>query len=244
MKLIDFDGLFDEKLAVYMEENNETFYEYVPLKYLEEPETDEGGYLVYRPGYLAPGNMISADCKNPELAMKFMDFVSFQDEAKCSFLHGIKGVNWDWADPEETDPEVPNVKVLDDGQAFFQGVYTWGRNASGLSIGRHEVASGAETEWMQYGQDSWHVTFVEIIENAKFPDEVVTDFGFSVEEREQYTSLKSLITQYISEARAKFGTGVWDPNNDADWNSYLSELEAIGLQEYLGICQSGYDKMK
>ena len=61
---------------------------------------------------------------------------------------------------------------------------------------------------------------------------------------EFYNSHKTVFADYIKEALAKFATGVWDPNNDADWNTYLSELESMGLSEYLATAQEGYTKFR
>ena len=73
-----------------------------------------------------------------------------------------------------------------------------------------------------------------------FPEERVRDFKFTAEQMEFYNSNKTIFKDYVNESLAKFGTGVWDPNSDADWNTYLTELEALGLSKYIETCQEGY----
>ena len=55
--------------------------------------------------------------------------------------------------------------------------------------------------------------------------------------------VKTPLLQYVEEARALFVTGVMDPTNDADWESYLSNLESIGMSEYVAAAQSAFDRM-
>jgi len=38
-------------------------------------------------------------------------------------------------------------------------------------------------------------------------------------------------------------TNTLDPNNDTDWNNYLSNLEAQGMSDWLAVAQSAYTRM-
>ena len=53
---------------------------------------------------------------------------------------------------------------------------------------------------------------------------------------------QKLLLQYVEEARALFVTGTMDPTSDADWQTYLSNLEAQGMNELLAAAQSAYDR--
>ena len=234
-------GIIVGHSSVFMNAENATFYEYVPLEPIYEAETEEGGYLVTRAGVVYNGSQITTDCENPEVAIRFIDFI-YRDETTATFRHGIKGTNWDWINPEETDDTVKNIKVLDDGQAFFQGVYTWCGNTSTIFTNNNYLNGGAAgTEWLQYELDCEY-EFESWMADAKAPAEIARDFTFTAEEQEIYNSNKTVFKDYINEALAKFGTGVWDPNNDADWNTYLSELDSLGLETYVSTVQSGYTK--
>ena len=152
-------------------------------------------------------------------------------------------MNWDWVDPNQTARNVKNIQILDDGQAFFAGVYTWCSNTATVFTNNNYLNGGkAATEWLQYELDCEHA-MEEAMPNGNVPEEVVTDIAYNAEEREYYNSVKQVFKDYIMEARAKFGTGVWDPNNDADWQTYLNELEAIGLTDYVANAQGAYTRM-
>ena len=72
---------------------------------------------------------------------------------------------------------------------------------------------------------------------------MVYDLVYTAEELEVVSEVKQLLQDYIAEARALFATGVLDPNNDADWQSYLNNLENQRLSEFLAISQTAYDRM-
>ena len=46
------------------------------------------------------------------------------------------------------------------------------------------------------------------------------------------------------EARALFISGAMDPNSDADWQTYLDNMEANGLSTALEVYQEAYDLIK
>jgi putative aldouronate transport system substrate-binding protein len=234
-------GIFAGHSSVYMNADNKVFYEYEGLEPIYVGETEEGGYLVSRAGVVYEGSQISVDAENLETAIRFVDFI-YRDETTASFRHGIKGTNWDWLDPNETDDNVDNIKVLDDGQAFFQGVWTWGGNTSTIFTNNNYLNGGeAGSEWLKYEQ-KWYREITSWMLDPKQPEEIARDFMFTAEEQEIYNSHQQVFKDYINEGLAKFGTGVWDPNSDADWNNYLAELDALGLETYLGTVQSGYTK--
>ena len=65
---------------------------------------------------------------------------------------------------------------------------------------------------------------------GKSPDEVY-EIYYNADESPIASELKTALKSYLYEARAKFATGLMDPNNDADWNAYIAELENIEITE-------------
>lgn len=220
--------------SVYSNKNSEVLYQYTPLNVLAG-ETELGGYMVNRPGAVYDGNGITTDCENVELAVRFLDFL-YADESVATVRWGEKGVHWDWIDPDNTDSGVKNVKMLADcnaekywGWGYGTAIYT---SANYMNAALRDGVSGHRDK-CQFEIEGWMST-------AKVPEEKVTSFIFTSEQQDNYNSKKQRFTDYINEALAKFGTGVWDPNNDADWNTYLSELETMGLADYVATAQAGY----
>lgn len=223
------------------EANAQSFYDYVPVTALQD-ETGKGGYLVVRPSEIRYPALISADCEDVDLAMQFLD-LCFADDTVATLRHGYKGENWDYADLS-ADRDTCNIKILDDGQAFFDGVTTWGRNTASVQTNYNYMSNGeVDDPWQQNLQDL-KKEYEKQITGRKVPAEIVTDISYNGEEVEEISEYKTLLQDYVQQARAEFATGVKDPANDADWNEYLDKLEAIGLSRYLEIAQAAYSRMK
>ena len=63
------------------------------------------------------------------------------------------------------------------------------------------------------------------------PDTFWESFAFNDEEREFMNSFGSDMQTYVTEMQAKFITG--DASLEDDWDSYVSTLEGIGLEEFM-----------
>lgn len=75
----------------------------------------------------------------------------------------------------------------------------------------------------------------------KTPEETVTTIIYTEEENSAIADIKTTLETYVDESMARFATG--DLDLDKDWDSYLEELEAIGLSQYIEISQTAYDRM-
>ncbi|HML47618.1 MAG TPA: hypothetical protein PKE04_12810, partial [Clostridia bacterium] len=67
-------------------------------------------------------------------------------------------------------------------------------------------------------------------------------FFFEGEELEEYEELYSTMSSYINQCVAEFTVGTMDFNSD--WNTYVSNIEAYGLNRYLELLQKGYEIYK
>ena len=52
--------------------------------------------------------------------------------------------------------------------------------------------------------------------------------------------LKTSLSTYVNENITLFATG---GRSLAEWDAYVQELDAIGLQDYITIMQQAYDRM-
>ena len=66
--------------------------------------------------------------------------------------------------------------------------------------------------------------------------------AYNDEEQVVIDNYEKGLKAYFKEARAQFVSGVMDPNNDADWNNYLAELDTMGLADYIATAESGYHR--
>ena len=71
------------------------------------------------------------------------------------------------------------------------------------------------------------------------PDNIVPKIKYTEEEREKIADMKTVIDAYAYDTAVAFITG----NKPlSEWDSYLQELEKMGLEEYLKVAQTAYDR--
>ena len=78
---------------------------------------------------------------------------------------------------------------------------------------------------------------------APLKEDVFYRTVYNAEEMEIVSEYQTLFKQYVEEARALFVTGTLDPNSDADWQTYLDNLEANGMSDLLKATQDSYARM-
>ena len=93
---------------------------------------------------------------------------------------------------------------------------------------------------MKEGTDNYELAHKLGSYEAVKPKEIITKFAYTVEEEKEATELANVLDSYVREKVALWCTGAADV--DKEWDSYLKELDNIGLQRYLEITQAAYDR--
>ena len=65
---------------------------------------------------------------------------------------------------------------------------------------------------------------------------------FTDDEAETLANIKNSILDQILQMSARWIAG--ESNIDEDWDSYISSLNGVGLDEYISIYQEAYDRYK
>lgn len=63
----------------------------------------------------------------------------------------------------------------------------------------------------------------------------------AVEDAAELSTLQTNVENYVSTSTAEFITGVRDPGDDAQWQSYVDGLTGIGADRYVELWQNAYD---
>lgn len=223
--------------------------EYICIESLTGPEGVN--YSTYVPTVALTGGVITANCKNPEAAFKVADLMCSK-KMSISTRWGEEGVNWDY--PENV-ADIANYKAGVDGWdislvAYNDGAY-WGgtdplsygwrqvgpyvreygiANGSGVDVTREDIYITNTNNGKDLYQKSSHR-----------PEEVIPKLIYTSEEAEVVASIESVLNNYVVENIAFFVTGIKDI--DADWDSYIAELEKIGLSKYIEVVQGAYNRM-
>ena len=237
-------GVVGGMIYLVSEIDNPVTWEYatpvVPLK----AETDKGGYAVYNSSTLTYNTMITSDCEDPDLAFKLLDFFSHPDTIR-RLRYGKLGVGWEECSEGTSAYGYPaNLKILDGSVWSTQNNQTW-HNMAGTIFTRYNIAPYYEedSEGWEGQTDVIYYGVMDAYSKAPVPAEVVYDLLYNAEEADVVADCSQILLDYVKEARALFATGAMDPNNDADWQSYLDALEGQGLSAYTEAAQAAYSRM-
>lgn len=188
---------------------------------------------------------ITRDCKNPEQAFQLGDYLLGYDAFTVG-RYGEPEVDWT-DDPEvcdeylgtyEADGIKPTLVVLNNIWSKPQNKHWQGANPAYLSS---ENAKATSTLGKKSEADSL-VNYT--LEHTKLymphvPDNIVPKIKYTEEEREKIADMKTVIDAYAYDTAVAFITG----NKPlSEWDSYLQELEKMGLEEYLKVAQTAYDR--
>jgi len=230
-------GIWCGHPSLFADVSNPVLKEYTALSSLSDV-TGKGGYTVVRNNALYWSSVITKDCENVELAMKFLDFF-YADETTSRMRFGEKGVDWEESTGKDIYGNDAIISVLNDN-AFFKGAQTWGVNScSVFTYKNYSAISSSETADSALMQGTW-----EVMDSAKLPKEKAEDLYYTAEEYEEKTTYQNQIDSFVYEQRSLFVTGDKDPNNDAQWNEYLSTLSKLGLEKWTKIAQKAYDRIE
>lgn len=195
------------------------------------------------PYLLGPGAfMITSAAENPEIAFKWGD--SFYEwEIETRRVYGIQGVDWDYV------AEGSGIIALN-GEPACRVLMT----PYGQLTNNHWFETGPEYLSAQFRlcesfdrqNIASYFSFIledETIRNyfpyAADPEIVVPRITLSEEDAAESGELWSGIDSFANQMFAQFVTGQADL--DADWDSYLQQLDELGLPRYLELRQAAYE---
>ena len=220
--------------------------QYFPIAPLEGPD---GAHATYQlPS--APGATFvvtkAADETEQKIIMEMMDYL-FTEEGHMRGEFGVEDIGWRAAEEGEIalDQELEatffDILVDEENEADYNG--SWGPMAQVFETAEFRNAQVAPLDInTQPGFERRLFEATELYEgkdtDAIFP---YWDLWVPVEEGNELSTLTTNIESSVATSTAEFVTGVRDPNNDGDWNSYLEGLQGLGVDRYLEIWQAAYD---
>ncbi|MDR1972607.1 MAG: hypothetical protein LBQ46_11885 [Treponema sp.] len=191
---------------------------------------------------ISPSGFITKDNKYPEVSFRFLDFLS-DLEATMTARYGELGVDWRYVDPSE------NARSYLDKPAWFQQINMiwgvpqnkhWFLGFAQIFIPENDIANAY---WVDDG--SWNASRYKMyqkifINDGKDAAETLDTIVYTKEEEDEIREMRATIDAYRQECLSLFSTGAM--NLDRDWNTYLSELDKMGLKKYLETAQKAYTR--
>lgn len=173
---------------------------------------------------------ISADCENKEAAMRWVDY--FYGEEGSTFLRfGVDGKTMTF-DAAGKPQYVDGILNSPDG--------------SGTAIGQFTIwPGGGAPQWLNDNNSiavaSERTKAAQVALDPYLPENIYAEPLFEQEVNDRLAVLQTDITTYLKEATAKFVRGDLSFDN---WDTYVSTLEKIGIEEWVGIYQTAYDALQ
>jgi putative aldouronate transport system substrate-binding protein len=187
---------------------------------------------------------ITKDADNPEAIYKWIDFM-YSREASVRNWWGVYEVDWRWAEPGEVGINgKPAVHTNLGADAVFlepQQTQAWIHSSPFFMPSDLFGGSSGDPDEFNYEGfliDSSHVYYEHI------PEVWVPRMALDVEDAKTVSEIRPVVNDFVYESAAKFVTGRLDINDDNDWNTYLAELDKIGLPQYLEIMNATYESYK
>lgn len=222
--------------------------EYEPISPVIGPD----GLRVTRVTYFArfgldqTAGFIPSTCKQPELVIQWLDQL-YTKEGQDAQIWGAYGISWTEADEGTlgVDGSPATYKTLDipedspyyGNDRWFQRfpMFQTAERRNGMQQPadmKADDGSGLESFLYHYSEVKY-APYGVAIEN------VVPPLYYSEADASTLARLQTNINTYVEESIARFITGQLDL--EGDWESYLNELEAMGLEEYLEMIQTYYN---
>lgn len=198
---------------------------------LKGPYEDHIFTKVRSPLVSMSGMVLTSENDHVAETLKWMDYF-YSDEGAKLFFMGVEGVTYE----EDADGNVDyldEIKNNPDGSTLEQTLADHVTYLGGGYPGRlrEEYFNGAEAT-------DKSVEAAEKVE-PQLIDEVWPKFTFTNEESKELAPLQSDIHKYIDEMIDKFISG---DEPLSEWDDYVSEIESMGLEDYMNIQQEAYDR--
>ena len=226
--------------------NDDSIFVYSPLAPLADA-TGRGGYGPREYYSTSFSTYITADCKNPDVAFRWLDF-QMSEEAYLRQRWGEYGVDWEYSTNPQmtsnsgTEPKivVHNMNILSE-----QNNQSW-----------HTIGSVASEYFYSYEMDLTDTAskntkrvnnIRENYENyisAGLPKDVYWFGSYTEQELDDRQIFATDLTSYITTSRTNFCTGEDDPADDATWNNYVSNLQKMRYDDWILYAQNAYDRVK
>lgn len=222
---------------VDMDPGNPRWTEYVAVPPLEGP----GGvrYAAWEPAWSDPAAVITSACKDPALAVKWIDTLYWQ-EASLRSHNGVPGEDWRWA--EEGEVNVGGTQALWKLLAESVGPTdrTWG--GVGPAYWSSFMGNGGvvDPQTAATSIDGLLYQAAKSYEPYKQPAELVLPaLSFNSDQATAIADPEATIRQYVNQMLTAFVRG--DTDLDSGWDQYVSTLDQMGLAPYLQVYQDAYD---
>lgn len=187
--------------------------------------------------------VMTVACENPEAVFRMIDHYFYDDYWNMYRFHGPEGTGWDYAEE--------GAKNVFGGPATYV-INQLSSDESDALVTANGFAPGPQADLAEFRAAS--LPYVEgdaLYQPENYEQRVALDtmdllnyipdwnLQYSVfidpENANEYADIQTNLNSYIRSATVQFIMGDRDHNNDADWETYLSELDGYQIDRYLEL---------
>jgi putative aldouronate transport system substrate-binding protein len=198
--------------------------------------------------------IITSKCAKPDAAWALLE--SFYDQKNGAVaLCGEEGVDWS-KKPEDLDKAIngyidlgvipragiveindrwngpPHNKTWHDINPIYRGLdMTYGRVGLTNPYDPNNRVS-------QFGAIHYKLY------TGKYPEKILPFLRYSLDDAQALSEPITNVNEYVKQAIAEFVSGTRDINSDSAWNTYLKDLNNMGLEQWLKAAQTAYERQK
>jgi putative aldouronate transport system substrate-binding protein len=227
---------------------------YYPLNYMsaEDPRSltwelmgplsgPNGGEPVPTYSFAMPGSRwsVTKNCKYPETAFRLGDLLMSEKYSVMSRF-GEEGV--DWRKP------APNDECYYEGyDPYLIPILPWGvpQNkhwANGApQLNTYRIMNGMAVKGQIRFIDLWNAEVASKARPYFHTENVIGNIVYNHSEFERIAEIRANVETYFQECYTRFL--LRDMSLEQDWNKYLAELKAMGLDTYVEVAQTAYARM-
>ena len=204
--------------------------DYVPVPALAGP--DGNRYAEHNPEFLDVSRnelIITTSCEDPATLLKWADEY-YTDEASLQTFYGSISDGKIQANDDGTY----EVLVPDDGSSLDTSAWSFSMRDFGPKYMNEEFYDKVTLPADQ-GDG------IKLAEDPINEEYIVTIFPVCAYTEEQTQRLASLTTNIYDYCESQYSHWVVDGGIDEEWDAYLQQLDAMGLQEYISIQVDAYN---
>ncbi|MBO4410579.1 MAG: hypothetical protein J5794_00085, partial [Lachnospiraceae bacterium] len=235
-------GITAGSTSIFYTSDNPVLYQYQALAPLKAA-TSRGGWAPFRGNTYQYVVSITRDAADPQICFRLLDFMcSFDSYVRMRY--GKYGEDWTDPDPGTTGSlGYPSAwKTLKEVYSVQSGE-NWHQLRGIIKLQKYHSGTFNDNGSWSAERTKLNRNIFQLYSEGNHPAEVITKLTYSASQAEVRSELEDQLKSYFAEARALFIAGTMDPNSDADWNTYLSNLKNMGLERLIEAVQGAYDFM-
>lgn len=217
------------------------FVDYQPIPPLKNYK-DENVREIYQrwDAMYYPQSFINSSCKNPEVAVKWLDYWLSEEGALRTAKYGQEGRDWEWtSEIPSLAGKTPSLRILRQVEGSGNVEFA-GQTGVPFYVSKdlfESTTADPNSTARNYHDYRAHQVYDPYCVKGNIPAIVwCSDEDILIE----YSELKTTIGEFIRAEYAKFIMGTTDIDNDSDWQAYLDGLNALGLPRYLEVLDVYY----